>query len=134
VLGNPDADGGIRIGLADDFPSDQFLPAAAFDSANRRLWVCFYDTTGDRTRRSASYSCAASGNARTWVGPVRVATVASSETVPPARRFEFGDFEGLAIADGVAHPMWTDSRELQTAREEIYTARVRFADLVKAVR
>jgi hypothetical protein len=135
LLVNPTGEGGVRIGPLDDsVPSDQFWPAAALDTLNGRLWVCFYDTTGDRTRRSASYSCLASSDGRKWLGPVRVATVASNLTVPPARHFEFGDFEGLAVARGVAHPIWTDSRELQTAREEIYTTRVTFRDIVRALK
>jgi hypothetical protein len=133
VLGNPNADGGVRIGPADDAdPSDQFWPTAAFDRLNGRLWVCFYDTTGDRTRRSASYACVVSSDGRRWRGPVRVASVASNETVSPARDFQFGDYEGLAVAGGVAHPIWTDSRELQTSQEEIFTARVTYRDLIRA--
>ena len=34
---------------------------------------------------------------------------------------EYGDYEGLAVAAGVAHPVWTDTRRLRTLREEVYT-------------
>ncbi len=34
---------------------------------------------------------------------------------------EYGDYEGLAVAGGVAHPIWTDTRRLRTLAEEVYT-------------
>jgi len=102
-------------------PSDQFWPASAFDPATGLLWVCYYDTRWDDTRRTASYACAATPNGRRWIGPKRVASVASDESRPPAARFEFGDYEGLAVARGLAHPIWTDSRELPRQLEEIFT-------------
>ena len=34
---------------------------------------------------------------------------------------EYGDYEGLAVAAGVAHPVWTDTRRLRTLSEEVYT-------------
>jgi hypothetical protein len=34
---------------------------------------------------------------------------------------EYGDYEGLAVAHGVAHPVWTDSRKASARQEEIYT-------------
>jgi hypothetical protein len=34
---------------------------------------------------------------------------------------EYGDYEGLAVAAGVAHPIWTDTRRLRALREEVYT-------------
>jgi hypothetical protein len=38
-----------------------------------------------------------------------------------ATSFEYGDYAGLAAANGVAHPMWTDTRDLASNGEEIYT-------------
>jgi hypothetical protein len=108
------ADGGIA--------SDQFLPVAAVDQARGDIWVCFYDTTGDRRRIKSWFSCSASADGgATWPRPVRAASVSSNETVRTASEFGFGDYEGVAVANGVAHPMWTDSRDLKVFREEIYT-------------
>jgi hypothetical protein len=102
--------------------SDQFFAASAVDDSTGRLWACWYDTTGDPTRKGVRYSCAASGDGgATWTPPVRAATVFSNETVRGASPFEYGDYAGLAVAGGVAHPMWTDSRDLATLGEEIYT-------------
>jgi Neuraminidase (sialidase) len=106
--------------------SDQFWPTSAVDPSDGTLWACFYDTRGDRKRTRAFYSCAYStdGGAR-WTKPVRVASAASDETNPQADTREYGDYEGLAVANGVAHPIWTDGRKLATRGEEVYTATVR---------
>jgi hypothetical protein len=102
--------------------SDQFLPVAAADRNNGRIWACWYDTRGDATRRSAVFTCSASRDGRRWAIALPVASVRSDESRPPADILQFGDYEGLTVgADGVAHPIWTDSRNLATLGEEIYT-------------
>ena len=102
--------------------SDQFFPASAVDPSTGRLWACWYDTAGDRTRRRTRYTCSASSDGgATWAPPVRAAAVFSDETVRAATAFEYGDYAGLAVANGIAHPMWTDSRNLAKLGEEIYT-------------
>lgn len=109
--------------------SDQFWPQSAVDAGTGTVWVCFYDTRGDRKRKRAFFSCTAStnGGAR-WRKPIRAASVASDETQPGAHTHEYGDYEGLVAAGGVAHPIWTDSRDLRLRQEEIYTARLTLAD------
>ncbi|MBI4171128.1 MAG: exo-alpha-sialidase [Actinobacteria bacterium] len=109
---------------------DQFWPASAVDASTGALWVCFYDTRGDRKRKKAVYSCTSSRNGgRKFAPPVRAASVPSDETQPNADPREYGDYEGLAVANGVAHPIWTDSRDLATLGEEIYTTILTPADL-----
>lgn len=109
---------------------DRFFPASAV-GPDGSVWVCFYDTGPDTTRRSATYSCTASTDGGvTWTTPLAVASVPSNETQKKSSPFEFGDYEGLAVgSDGVAHPIWTDSRDLATRGEEIYTSRLTLADL-----
>jgi hypothetical protein len=58
-----------------------------------------------------------------------MATVASNESKRPAIPFQYGDYEGLVVAGGVAHPIWTDARDLRTRGEEIYTRALTAADL-----
>jgi hypothetical protein len=58
-----------------------------------------------------------------------VSSVASNEVHAPALDFQFGDYEGLAVAGGIAHPVWTDARDLQARGEEIYTSTLTAADL-----
>ena len=102
--------------------SDQFLPASAVDETAGRLWACWYDTTGDRTRKRTRYTCSASSDdGATWAAPMQAATTSSNLTVRAATSFEYGDYAGLAVANGIAHPMWTDSRRLAKSAEEIYT-------------
>ena len=58
---------------------------------------------------------------------MHAATIPSNERAPGADsingglRREYGDYEGLAAAGGVAHPIWTDTRRLRTLREEVFT-------------
>jgi hypothetical protein len=105
--------------------ADQFWPASAVDPSDGTLWACFYDTRGDRKRTHAFYSCAYSTDGGlSWAKPVHAAWVASDETQSGADSREYGDYEGLAVANGVAHPIWTDSRNLATQGEEIYTTTV----------
>jgi len=111
-------------------PSDQFMPAAAADRANGAVWVCYYDTSADRRRQRALYTCTASADGgSTWTTPVRAASTPSNTTVSRASTFQFGDYQGLAVANGVAHPIWTDTRDLASLREEIYTTVLTDADV-----
>ena len=108
---------------------DQFWAQYAVDPSSGALWACFYDTSGDPNGKKAWYSCTASRDGgRTWPRPVRVASAFSDETQPGAA-YQYGYYQGLAVANGVAHPIWTDTRHLDTAGEEIYTARLAVADV-----
>ncbi len=103
-------------------PADQFWPASAVDPDTGTLWVCFYDTRGDPARKRAWFSCTFSSNGGTrWSPVIRAARAPSDETQPDADSREYGDYEGLAVAGGVAHPVWTDGRNRGANGEEIYT-------------
>lgn len=109
---------------------DQFWPQSAVDPSNGTLWACFYDTKGDRARKRARYTCAVSVNGGTrWSRPLAVASVASDATQKGVDPREYGDYEGLAVANGIAHPIWTDMRDVATLQEEIYRARVTEPDV-----
>jgi hypothetical protein len=116
--------GEILVDPADGaIPSDQFQPAAAVDSSTGTLWICFYDTSGDPHRVRAVYSCTTSSDGgSSWSPPVGAASIASDEAQRRANRIGYGDYQGLAVAHGLAHPIWTDSRELETRKEEVYSA------------
>ena len=112
--------------------ADQFWPQSAVDPSSGALWVCFYDTRGDPKRTNAFYSCTRSTDGgKTWARPIHAATVASNETQPGADGREYGDYEGLAVANGVAHAIWTDSRDLADMEEEIYTTSLTQADFAR---
>jgi hypothetical protein len=109
--------------------ADQFWPQSAVDRSSGALWVCYYDTRGDPSRKKASYSCTVSlDGGTTFAPPVHAASVASDETVAGALG-QFGYYQGIAVANGVAHPIWTDTRDLGTLDEEIYTTALSEADL-----
>jgi BNR repeat-like domain len=114
-----------RIGTRERQASDQFWPTSALDPRSGRLVLCFYATGTGMARTRATFSCAVSDAlAARWSPAQRIATVASDETRPRASEFAYGDYEGVAVAGGIAHPIWTDSRDLAIRGEEIYTAAV----------
>lgn len=109
--------------------SDQFWTQSAVDPSTGGLWVCFYDTAGDPTRHKARYSCTVSRDGgRSWARSVRAATTFSDETQKGAA-YEYGYYQGVAAADGVAHPIWTDTRKLRALGEEIYTTSLAEAEV-----
>ena len=109
--------------------ADQFWPQSAVDASNGTVWMCFYDTLGDPARKRAFYSCTISHNGgRTWRPQIRAATVPSDETVPGSLG-HYGYHQGVAASGGIAHPIWTDTRELADFSEEIYTTSLRETDV-----
>ena len=109
--------------------ADQFWVQSAVDQSDGVLWVCYYDTVGDPERKRAHYDCTASRDGgKTWVKPIRAASADSDETQPGAN-YQYGYYQGLTAADGSAHPIWTDTRNLADLGEEIYTTTLTEADL-----
>jgi hypothetical protein len=104
--------------------SDQFWPATAVDPSNDRVWLCFYDTRGDPSRRKVRYSCTdSSDEGKTWARPVPVASVPSDVSLRSRRNeADYGDYEGLAAGHGFAYPIWTDTRNWKPWEEEIFVA------------
>ena len=104
--------------------ADEFWAQSALDRSNGALWLCFYDTLGDRTGKKARYTCTVSRDGGlSWSRTVPAASVYSDETQKGAA-YEYGFYQGLSAAGGIAHPIWTDTRRLKTLGEEIYTARL----------
>jgi hypothetical protein len=108
----------------------QFWVQGAVDQSDGALWLCFYDTSGDPSQTRAWFSCSVSTDGgRSFSGPVRAAAEPSDESLPGAR--QFGYYQGVAAANGIAHPIWTDTRRLGTLKEEIYTARLTRQDFLR---
>ena len=60
--------------------------------------------------------------------------VATDETQPGTDARQYGDYEGLAVANGVAHPIWTDSREAaMTESGDVIAANARLVGEIGAV-
>jgi len=105
----------------------QFWVQSAVDPSDGALWICFYDTAGDPRQTKVHFSCSVSRDGgQSFAGPVHAASVASDESLPGAR--QYGYYQGLAVANGIAHPVWTDTRNLGMLAEEVYTARLTRAD------
>jgi hypothetical protein len=105
--------------------SDQFFPVSAVDQSSAVLWVCYYDTGTGRARAKATFTCTTSADGGlSWSTPVPAASVPSDATVRGAPPFEYGDYEGLAVSNGIGHPLWTDARKLRTHGEEIYATSI----------
>jgi hypothetical protein len=108
--------------------TDQFWPISAVDPRTGVLWACYYDTTGDQARKSAWFSCTKSRDGRRWTTPVRAARSSANAGVlwQDAVISGYGDsggyggYPGLAVADGVAHPLWIDTRSLAGNQEEVF--------------
>lgn len=114
-----------RVGPHGNRTTDQFLPTIAYDASTGVLWTCYYDTFGDPARKHAWYTCALSRDGgRRWSRPVHAASSASDEAQTAAGDVGYGDAEGLYATSGVAHPFWTDSRNILKQGEEIYTAAI----------
>jgi hypothetical protein len=113
-----------------DARADRFWPASSLDRATGRVWVCFYDTSGDPSRTRAWYSCTSSLDGRRWSEPLRVARDSSSPDVlwEDARVYAFGDVIGfggstsVAAVGGVTYPFWIDTRDLGGNKQEVFTA------------
>jgi hypothetical protein len=104
--------------------ADQFLPVSALDASDGTLWVCFYDSGTDGQRSLAWFRCTASRDGgKTWTRLLAAASGPSDQSGGGADPFEYGDYEALAVADGVAHPFWTDTRN-KGDKGEIYTTRL----------
>jgi hypothetical protein len=121
-----------RVGPVEKSAADQFFPAAAADPRTGGLWTCYYDTTGDPSRKKSWYSCAYSPDGRTWARPLRATKASASPQVliEDARIYGFGDevgyggYTALAVAGGVPHPLWIDTRDLGGRRQEVFGARL----------
>lgn len=111
---------------------DRFWPASAVDPTTGRAWVCFYDTTGDPSRKKAWYACTVSWDGTSWSTPLRAASDSASVEVlwEDARIYKFGDEIGyggntaVAAVSGSAQPLWVDTRDLEGKKQEIFTARL----------
>ena len=125
---------------------DRFNHWLAVDPTNGAVNLSFYDTRNDTTGQRFQtdvYLTRSTDGGATWLSPnVRVTNVSSNEHdcngVFPCAGIDYGnqqgDYEGLAAFGGIAHPVWTDSRNqlnfapacrTNLAMEEVFTATVR---------
>ena len=126
------------------FPVDRFNQWLSVDPVTGEVNVSFYDTRNDTTgaRFMTDIFLSRSSDGATWPSNVRVSSQSSNEHdcngLFPCPGINYGnqqgDYSGLAAFGGVAHPVWTDSRDqlkpaagcrTGLAMEEVFTAAVK---------
>jgi hypothetical protein len=109
---------GDRLGFA----VDRFNHWLAVDPITGDVVVSFYDTRNDTTGQrfeTDTYLARSKDGGATFAPDVRVSTESSNEHdcngLFPCSAIDYGnqqgDYEGVASYGGVAHPIWTDSRQ-----------------------
>ena len=127
------------------FKVDRFNHWMSVDPITGDVAISFYDTRNDQigTRYTTdTYLAVSKDGGQTWNSPdIRVSNISSNEHdcggVYPCSGINYGnqqgDYEGLVSYNGVAYPIWTDSRrQLDTitgcsrnlGMEEVFSARV----------
>ncbi len=106
---------------------DQFNQWLAVDQSTGSVNVAYYDT-GTHGATSTHYTLARSINNGASYSASPIANAATDETCcAPSVNLgnQYGDYEGIAAAGGVVHPVWTDRRQGVIdlgLREEVFTA------------
>jgi hypothetical protein len=112
--------------------NDHFMPRTAVDTSDGSVYVSFYDTRADSTRKKADYYLARSTDGgQTWTN-VKITSVQSDEsrtlcTGAGGNCSDFngyGDYSAIAASNGVIYPFWTDSRNASNGDEDVYSAKV----------
>jgi hypothetical protein len=132
--------------VGDPLPVDRFNQWLSVDSVTGDVALSFYDTrndtTGFRYQTDVYFTRSSDGGVKFLSPNVRVTSVSSSEHDCngsfPCPGIDYGnqqgDYEGLVVSGGVAHPIWTDSRRqlepssgcaVPLLMEEVFTATVR---------
>jgi hypothetical protein len=98
------------VGAESSPAADQFWQWAAFDPSGR-LAVSYYDRRYGNDEATGYSDVSLSGSAGGRGFATRRVTGAS---MPPPTQFSggfFGDYSGLSVARGTAHPTWMDTRD-----------------------
>ena len=108
---------------------DQFNQWLAVDQSNGSVNVGYYDS-GAHGATAARYTLARSTNGGTSYSATTVANAPTDESCcAPSVNLgnQYGDYEGIAAANGVVRPVWTDRRQDLIdlgLREEVFTAKL----------
>jgi hypothetical protein len=137
--------------LADDgVGADQFYQWLSVDPTDGTVSLSWYDTRNDPARRKTDiyYTRSTNGGA-TFSRNLRVTTAQTDESCPACEdllaqtgftsstiRFcrqncdceifnQYGDYTGLVVFGGLAHPIWTDRRTGERLNEEVFSATIK---------
>ena len=117
--------------------NSQFFPWMAVDPTDGEINIVWYDNRLDPNHTDGTplvdlYFASSTNDGLSFGVNTRVSTASSNTTAnfggtgsPTAGQF-FGDYNGIAAFDGVAYPLWTDSR---TGDQDVVTTQVGGADL-----
>ena len=104
------------IRVNDDSPGrSQFLPKIAVNPLSGNIAVCWLDTRNSPTNTAVQLFCSfatPSGATPAFFANAQISDGASTSSglANPGQVIEdFGDYEGLAYFQGLAHPIWPDS-------------------------
>jgi len=112
--------------------TDQFYPWLAVDPLNGYIYISYYDTRNDPTRKATDVFLSSSKNGGFSFTTQKVTNAPTDETCcSPSVNLgnQYGDYEGLAAFDGIVRPVWTDRRQAVIdlgLREEVFTAGLSF--------
>ena len=109
--------------------NDQFNQWLATDTSSGKVVVSWNDSRNDPTRKATDVYLSSSSDGSTFAANVKVTTAPTDETCCGADLGnQYGDYEGVAAAGGLARPIWTDRRGTIAAvpnlDEEIFTASI----------
>lgn len=104
--------------------TDQFNPWLDVDSIDGSVHVIYYSTKNDPDRKKTDiYYVNSTDGGTTWFNETKVTTMMTDETDGISNRNQYGDYNGLAVFQSLAHPVWTDRRTgTPGGKEQIYTS------------
>jgi hypothetical protein len=131
------------VRLNDDATTtSQFLPRLAVDQLQGDVYVSWYDARNDpvNNQRVDVYLTSSPDGGQSWTANQRVTEHSSDESKadpgfgkgpdeeegdnPKRDGNNYGEYAGLAVYGGIAHPAWTDARKAnfdQGLSEEVYS-------------
>lgn len=125
------SDGGVSWTVPVEIDGDaahayDFFPWVACDPVTGALAVAFYSTRGDPTGQLVQEMLTWSlDGGQSWTPPQTVSGFPSNEATPVANNNDYGDYEGLALWDDVAYPVWTGDTGSAALAEQVFAAAVR---------
>lgn len=106
--------------------TDQFFPWMRVDDADGTIHISWHDTRDDPANRVQTnlYYTRSTDGGTTFLPEVKVTTAMTDETAAGADSNQYGDYEGIAVRNGVVYPFWTDRRASSGTDEEVFTAKI----------
>lgn len=112
----------------DGTPRSQFMPKIATDPLTGNVAICWHDARGSATNTAMEMYCD-STTASTFPAFLGNTLVSDGSSTSNGAGVEFGDYMGLAIGSGNAHPVWSDTSNSTgnnpngTSNFDVYTDR-----------